>query len=151
VLLKIFGENLDTLAQYAAAFEKVIHTVDGAKDIFAERVTGLPQVVIKYNKQAIASYGLNITDVNRMLRASFAGEVAGQVYENERRFDLVLRLANDRRDDLMDLKQLMLTTADGQNISLDQVAEVVIEEGPNQIQREDAFCIFLLDQSGMAY
>ena len=138
VVCKIFGENLDTLAQYAAAFEKVIHTVDGAKDIFAERVTGLPQVVIKYNKQAIASYGLNIADVNRILRASFAGEVAGQVYENERRFDLVLRLANDRRDDLMDLNQLLLTTADGQSISLDQVAEVVIEEGPNQIQREDA-------------
>jgi cobalt-zinc-cadmium resistance protein CzcA len=138
VVCKIFGENLDTLAHYAAAFEKVIHTVDGAKDIFAERVTGLPQVVIKYNKQAIASYGLNISDVNRMLRASFAGEVAGQVYENERRFDLVLRLKNDSRDDLMDLKQLMLTTTDGKSISLDQVAEVVIEEGPNQVQREDA-------------
>ena len=138
VVCKIYGENLDTLAHYAAAFEKVIHTVEGAKDIFAERVTGLPQVVIKYKKQAIASYGLNIADVNRMLRASFAGEVAGQIYENERRFDLVLRLNKENRDDLTDLKQLMLTSADGRNIPLDQVAEVVIEEGPNQIQREDA-------------
>lgn len=138
VVCKIYGENLDTLAHYATAFEKVIHTVEGAKDIFAERVTGLPQVVIKYKKQAIASYGLNIADVNRMLRASFAGEVAGQIYENERRFDLVLRLNKENRDDISDLKQLMLTSADGRNIPLDQVAEVVIEEGPNQIQREDA-------------
>jgi cobalt-zinc-cadmium resistance protein CzcA len=138
VVCKIFGENLDTLAHYAAAFEKVIHSVEGAKDIFAERVTGLPQVVIKYKKQAIASYGLNISDVNRVLRASFAGEVAGQIYENERRFDLVLRLNKENRDDLTDLKELMLTTADGKNIPLDQVAEVVIEEGPNQVQREDA-------------
>ncbi|MEY3542282.1 MAG: hypothetical protein RLZZ204_1094, partial [Bacteroidota bacterium] len=138
VVCKIYGENLDTLAHYATAFEKVIHTVEGAKDIFAERVTGLPQVVIKYKKQAIASYGLNIVDVNRMLRASFAGEVAGQIYENERRFDLVLRLNKENRDDVTDLKQLMLTSADGRNIPLDQVAEVVIEEGPNQIQREDA-------------
>ncbi len=138
VVCKIFGENLDTLSHYAAAFEKVIHSVNGAKDIFAERVTGLPQVVIKYNKQAIASYGLNIADVNRILRASFAGEVAGQIYENERRFDLVLRLQDNSRNDLSDLQQLLLTTPNGTTIPLTQVADVVIEEGPNQVQREDA-------------
>ncbi len=138
VVCKIFGENLDTLATYAAAFEKIIHGVSGAKDVFAERVTGLPQVVIKYKKQAIAAYGLNIADVNRMLRVSFAGEAAGKVYENERRFDLVLRLKKNNRDDLNDLKQLMLTNAQGDMIPLEQVAEVAIEEGPNQIQREDA-------------
>jgi len=138
VVCKIFGENLDTLAAYASSFEKVIHSVSGAKDVFAERVTGLPQVVIKYKKHAIAAYGLNIADVNRMLRVSFAGEAAGQVYENERRFDLVLRLKQNRRDDLSDLKQLMLTNAQGEMIPLEQVAEVSIEDGPNQIQREDA-------------
>jgi len=138
VVCKIFGENLDTLAAYAASFEKVIHGVSGAKDVFAERVTGLPQVVIKYKKQAIAAYGLNIADVNRMLRVSFAGEAAGQVYENERRFDLVLRLKQNRRDELSDLKQLLLTNAQGEMIPLEQIAEVSVEEGPNQIQREDA-------------
>ena len=95
-------------------------------------------MVIKYNKQAIAAYGLNIADVNRMLRASFAGEVAGQVYENERRFDLVLRLKNNSRNDLTGLQQLLLTTPSGTIIPLYQVAEVLIEEGPNQVQREDA-------------
>lgn len=138
VVCKIFGENLDTLATYAAAFEKIIAGVAGAKDVFAERVTGLPQVVIKYKKQAIAAYGLNIADVNRMLRISFAGEAAGKVYENERRFDLVLRLKKSSRDDLKDLKQLILTNPQGDMIPLEQVAEVAIEEGPNQIQREDA-------------
>ncbi len=138
VVCKIFGEDLDTLAFYAAQYEEVIHKVEGAKDVFTERVTGLPQIVIKYKPNAIAAYGLSIADVNRVLRASFAGESAGQVYENERRFDLVLRLKENRRNDLTDIKTLTITNPDGIAVPLDQVAEIGIEEGPNQVQREDA-------------
>jgi len=116
----------------------VIHKVEGAKDVFAERVTGLPQIVIKYKPNAIAAYGLSIADVNRVLRASFAGESAGQVYENERRFDLVLRLKETRRNDLTDIKSLTITNADGIAVPLEQVADIGIQEGPNQVQREDA-------------
>jgi len=138
VVCKIFGEDLDTLAFYAAQYEEVIHKVEGAKDVFTERVTGLPQIVIKYKPNAIAAYGLSIADVNRVLRASFAGESAGQVYENERRFDLVLRLKETRRNDLTDIKNLTITNPDGIAVPLDQVAEIGIQEGPNQVQREDA-------------
>ena len=138
VVCKIFGEDLDTLAFYAAQYEEVIHKVEGAKDVFTERVTGLPQIVIKYKPNAIAAYGLSIADVNRVLRASFAGESAGQVYENERRFDLVLRLKENRRNDLSDIKTLTITNPDGVAVPLDQVAEIGIQEGPNQVQREDA-------------
>jgi cobalt-zinc-cadmium resistance protein CzcA len=138
VVCKIFGEDLDTLAFYAAQYEEVIHKVEGAKDVFTERVTGLPQIVIKYKPNAIAAYGLSIADVNRVLRASFAGESAGQVYENERRFDLVLRLKENRRNDLTDIKTLMITNPDGISVPLEQVAEIGIQEGPNQVQREDA-------------
>lgn len=138
VVCKIFGEDLDTLAFYAAQYEEVIHKVEGAKDVFAERVTGLPQIVIKYKPNAIAAYGLSIADVNRVLRASFAGESAGQVYENERRFDLVLRLKENRRNDLTDIKTLMITKPDGISVPLEQVADIGIQEGPNQVQREDA-------------
>jgi len=138
VVCKIFGEDLDTLAFYAAQYEAVIHKVEGAKDVFAERVTGLPQIVIKYKPNAIAAYGLSIADVNRVLRASFAGESAGQVYENERRFDLVLRLKETRRNDLTDIKSLTITNADGIAVPLEQVADIGIQEGPNQVQREDA-------------
>ena len=138
VVCKIFGEDLDTLAFYAAQYEGVIHKVEGAKDVFTERVTGLPQIVIKYKPNAIAAYGLSIAEVNRVLRASFAGESAGQVYENERRFDLVLRLKENRRNDLTDIKTLMITNPDGISVPLEQVAEIGIQEGPNQVQREDA-------------
>ena len=138
VVCKIFGEDLDTLAFYAAQYEEVIHKVEGAKDVFTERVTGLPQIVIKYKPAAIAAYGLSIAAVNRVLRASFAGEAAGQVYENERRFDLVLRLKESRRNDLSDIRNLMVSNPDGMAIPLAQLADIGIEEGPNQIQREDA-------------
>ena len=138
VVCKIYGENLDTLSHYAALFEKVISKVEGAKDIFAERVTGLPQVVIRFRKSAIAAYGLNITDVNRFIRTSLAGETAGQVYENERRFDLVVRLKESNRNDLDDLGTLSMVNPKGIHVPLAQLADIVIEEGPNQIQREDA-------------
>ena len=138
VVCKIFGENLDTLAHYASLFEEVIHQVEGAKDIFAERVTGLPQIIIKYRKNSIAGYGLSVSDVNRALRASFAGETAGQIYENERRFDLVIRLKEDRRNDLSDIKGLLITNQRGISVPLEQLADISIEDGPNQIQREDA-------------
>ena len=138
IVCKIFGEDLDTLAFYAAQYEEVIHKVEGAKDVYTERVTGLPQIVIKYKPAAIAAYGLSIAAVNRVLKASFAGEAAGQVYENERRFDLVLRLKENRRNDLTDIKTLTITNPDGLSVPLDQVAEIGIEEGPNQVQREDA-------------
>lgn len=138
VVCKIFGENLDTLVKYAESFSSVIQTVDGAKDIFVERVTGLPQIVIRYKKSAIAAYQLNISDVNKLLRAAFAGEEAGQIYENERRFGLVVRLQEDHRKDLDDIRHLMITSPTGVSVPLEQVADINIEDGPNQIQREDA-------------
>ncbi|MFZ9262155.1 MAG: CusA/CzcA family heavy metal efflux RND transporter [Chitinophagaceae bacterium] len=138
VVCKIFGENLDTLANYAEKFSEIIKQVPGAKDVFAERVTGLPQIVIRYKKNAIAAYGLNISAINRVLRASFAGESAGKIYENERKFDLVVRLTGDRRNDLEDLRTLLVTNNEGVSIPLEQVADISIEDGPNQVQREDA-------------
>lgn len=138
VVCKIFGEDLDTLARYAGLFEELIHTVPGAKDVFAERVTGLPQIIIRFRKNAIAGYGLNITDVNRTIRAALAGEAAGQIYENERRFDLVVRLSEQRRNDIEDIRNLLITGPDGLTIPLQQLADINIEEGPNQVQREDA-------------
>ena len=138
VVCKVFGEDLDTLVKYANEFATIIGGVDGAKDVFVERITGLPQIVIRYNKPAIAAYQLNIDDINKLIRAAFAGEEAGMIYENERRFGLVVRLSNEYRDDLSDLKSLMIVNSQGIPIPLSQVAEINIEEGPNQIQREDA-------------
>ncbi len=138
VVCKIFGENLDTLADYSKHLADIIATVKGAKDIYTETVTGLPQIVINYNRDAMAMYQLNIDDVNRAIRTAFAGESAGMIYENERRFDLVLRLDNKLRSDISDVQNLLIPTPSGTQVPLSQVAYAEIKEGPNQIQREDA-------------
>ncbi len=138
VVCKIFGENLDTLAAYSKRLGDVINTVDGARDLYVEPVTGMPQIVIDYNRAAMAKYGLHIRDVNRVVNTAFAGESAGLVFEGERRFDLVLRMTPADRRDLRDVQNLLIPTPQGVQIPLAQVASVAIQDGPNQIQREDA-------------
>ena len=138
VVCKIFGEDLDTLAQYAARLGEIVQTVNGAKDLYVETITGLPQIVIEYHRDAIARFGLNITDINRIIRSAFAGESAGMIYENERRFDLVVRLSGESRKNIDDVQNLLIATPLGSQVPLYQLASVEIKEGPNQIQREDA-------------
>jgi cobalt-zinc-cadmium resistance protein CzcA len=138
VVCKIFGENLDSLASYASKLGSAIHGIEGATDVYVETVTGLPQIVIRYKRDVMAMYGLDIRDVNRVIRTAFAGESAGLVYENERRFDLVVRLSDQSRHDLEHVQQLQVLTEKGIHIPLYEVADIAIEQGPNQIQREDA-------------
>ncbi|MFN4314840.1 MAG: CusA/CzcA family heavy metal efflux RND transporter [Chitinophagaceae bacterium] len=138
IVCKIFGENLDSLALYAQKLGNVIHNVKGATDLYVEAVTGLPQIVVEFNRDALAIHKLTVEEVNRVIRASFAGEVAGTVYENERRYDLVVRLDNQLRQDIQDVQQLLIPTQTGLQIPLYQLASVEVSEGPNQIQREDA-------------
>ncbi|MBC5841651.1 CusA/CzcA family heavy metal efflux RND transporter [Flavobacterium sp. F-380] len=138
VVCKIFGENLDTLALYANKLGKIVNTVEGTSDLYVETVTGMPQVVIDYNRASIAQYGLNIQDINRIVNTAFAGQSTGVVYEGEKRFDLVVRLTGEKRQDLVDVQNLLIPTSTGSQIPLSQLAKVEITEGPNQIQREDA-------------
>ena len=138
VVCKIFGENLDTLALYANKLGKIVNTVEGTSDLYIETVTGMPQVVIDYNRSTIAQYGLNIEDINRIVNTAFAGQSTGVIYEGEKRFDLVVRLEGEKRQDLADVQNLLIPTPNGMQIPLSQLAKVEITEGPNQIQREDA-------------
>jgi cobalt-zinc-cadmium resistance protein CzcA len=138
VVCKIFGENLDTLAHFAERLGEITKKVEGVKDLYVETVTGMPQIVIKYNRDVMAKYGLNISEINNTVNAAFAGAVTGQVYEGERRFDMVVRLENEQRKNLSDVQNLLISTNKGIQIPLYQVAEVDEIEGPNQIQREEA-------------
>ncbi len=138
VVCKIFGENLDTLAFYGNRLGEISNTVEGARDLYVEAVTGMPQVVIQYNRAAIAQFGLNISDINQVVNTAFAGQSSGLVFEGEKRFDLVVRLSGELRKDLEDVQNLLVPTPQGSQIPLYQVAKVEIQEGPNQIQREDA-------------
>ena len=138
VSCKIFGENLDSLAKYAALMGNLIKEVDGAKDLYTETVTGISQVVVHFNRTAIARYGANIKEVNQVIQSAYAGGVAGKVFEGDRRFDLVVRLNSVQKKDWQQIKNLMVTVGNRKQVPLYELAEVRIEEGPYQIQREDA-------------
>ena len=138
VVCKIFGENLDTLSAYAEKLGKLISGVEGAKNLYVEAVTGMPEVLIDYNRDAIAQYNLSISDVNKVVNTAFAGQSTGLLFEGEKRFDIVVRLHTDMRNNLDDVKNLLIPTSKGTQIPLYQLAHVDIKNGPNQIQREDA-------------
>lgn len=136
VAVKIFGENIDSLATYAEQVSEVIQTIEGATTPQVERVTGLPQINVEYDRARMANYGLTVEQVNDMLSTAFAGKSAGLIYENERRFDLVVRLDSAYRSDIADVKNLMIPLPDGNQIPLDQIAEIAYKLGPAQISRE---------------
>jgi cobalt-zinc-cadmium resistance protein CzcA len=138
VVCKIFGENLDSLAVYAEKLGKIVSTVEGTQNLFIEPVTGIPQVVIEYNRNTIAQYHLSIDDINKVVNTAFAGQSSGLVFEGEKRFDLVVRLNTNQRKNLEDVQNLLIPTPQGTQIPLSQLATVSIKNGPNQIQREDA-------------
>ena len=137
VVCKIYGDNLDTLAAYAHKLTEIIQTVKGAVNIYEERVTGMPQVVISYNRDGMARYGLNVSDINRVVNTAFAGQATGQVYDGERRFDMVVRLDVEARKNIDDIQNLMISTKQGIQIPLSYVADIKEVEGVNQIQREN--------------
>ena len=137
VAVKIFGENLDSLMIYANQVNSVIQSVEGTTAPQVEQVTGLPQINIKYDRVRMANYGLTIQDVNDMVSTAFAGKSSGLVYENERRFDLVVRLHDEHRNNIDDVSELLIPTRDHQQIPLSQVAQIDFSVGPAQISREE--------------
>ena len=138
VVCKIFGENLDTLAVYADKLGKIVTKVEGSENLYVEPVTGMPQVIIEYNRPMIAQYNLSIADINKVVNTAFAGQSTGLIFEEEKRFDLVVRLDNQERKNLEDVQNLLIPTPNGNQIPLSQLATVSIKDGTNQIQREDA-------------
>ncbi len=137
VAVKIFGENMDTLLVYANKVSGIVSSVEGATEPLVERVAGLPQITIKYNRAQIAHYGLDIEGVNHIVSTAFAGGVAGVVFENERKFDLVVRLDSNYRMDITHVSHLFIPLHNGTQIPLSQVADVQMGLGPAQISRED--------------
>jgi len=137
VAVKIFGEDMDSLATYADRVAAVIQTVEGVTAPQVERVAGLPQINIEYDRTRIANYGLNVAQVNDVVSTAFAGKAAGVVYENERKFDLVVRLDEAHRGSIEDVSNLFVPLPNGDQIPLSQIARVDYKLGPAQISRED--------------
>ncbi len=138
VVCKIFGENLDTLATYAQRLGGIINTVQGAKNLYVESISGMPQIIITFNRNLLAQYNLDISDINKVINTAFAGQSAGMLFEGEKRFDIVVRLKSELKTNLQDVRDLLIPTPLGSQVPLYQLADVQIKDGPNQIQREDA-------------
>lgn len=137
VAVKIFGEHLDSLALYAGRVSSIISSVEGVSEPQIERVQGLPQINVHYDRLRLASYGITIDMANQALNTAFAGQVAGQIFENERRFDLVVRLDSAFRSDIEDVRNLPIPSHDGILVPLSQLADVSYQPGPAQISREE--------------
>ncbi|MCW3161629.1 CusA/CzcA family heavy metal efflux RND transporter [Chryseobacterium oryctis] len=138
VVVKIFGDDLDVLSQNAQKLGKIIESVEGAQNLYIEPISGMPQVIIEYNRPLLAQYHLSISDINRIVNTAFAGQSTGLVFEGEKRFDMVVRLDNKSRKNVNDIKNLLVSTPSGNQIPLSQLAKVEVKNGPNQIQRENA-------------
>lgn len=137
VAIKIYGDDLEQLSMSANKIASLIKNVEGVTDPSVEKVTGLPQVQVVYNRDQLAKYGVSIKDANTVLKTAFAGSEAGFVFEGDRRFDLVLRMDDNLRNDISSLENLYLPLSSGGNIPLSQVAEIKYEDAPSQVTRED--------------
>ncbi len=137
IAIKIYGDDLQLLFDQASKIRNLIGDVQGAADISVEQIVGLPQMNVKYNRQKLAHYGLNVADINDLIKAAFAGKTATTVFEGERRFDLVVRFGLDNRQSLDDLKQIRVDIPTGERIPISEVAEIGIKRGPAQISRDD--------------
>ncbi len=138
VVIKVYGEDLNTLTDYANKLGKIASTIEGAQDVYIEQVTGQSQIVVKFDRDKISQFGLNVEDVNQVIKAGFAGDFAGFVYEGEKRFDMVVRLDKESRQSIEDIKGLFVTAPNGNQVPVSQLAEVETKISPNQIQRDDA-------------
>jgi heavy metal efflux system protein len=137
VAIKLYGDDLDTLRETGEKIVRTVGGVSGAEDVKLEATSGLPQLQIKPDRAAVARYGLNIEDVNDMVESIVAGKLAGQVFEGEQRFNLVVRLNEESGRDIETIKNLLLTSPTGARVPLSQIAEIKLVEGPAQISRED--------------
>jgi len=138
IAIKIFGSDLDKLFAKGNEVSGLIQNIDGLTDIKVEQVIGMPQLVVKYNRNKIAQYGLNISDVNTILNTAYAGGYAGVVYEGEKKFDLVVRISKDSNTDAAVLRALLIPLPSGKQLPLSEIADVSFRSSPSQISREDA-------------
>jgi len=137
LIVKLFGDDIDVLSERSAKIAKVLSTIRGGADLNAEKVSGQPYLTVNIDRSKIARYGLNISDVQKVIEIAVAGKAASQLYEENRSFPITVRLPEEKRNSLEAIKNLMITTKTGINIPLEHLAEVKMIEGPVQISRQD--------------
>lgn len=135
--IKIFGEDLDILYKKALEVENAIRDIEGAADITVEKISGLPQMSVVYDRQKIAKYGLNVEELNNIIMMGFAGKTAGTVFEGEKQFDLVVKYDIDHRQDIENISTASILLPNGGHLPLSEFAEIKYTKGPAKISRDD--------------
>ncbi|MCI7597141.1 MAG: CusA/CzcA family heavy metal efflux RND transporter [Prevotella sp.] len=138
VAVMLYGDDLDSLNAIGERMEQIVGQVPGAKDVALERTSGLPQITVSYDRAKLAQYGLDVERLNQYVSAAFAGANAGEVFEGEKRFDMVVRLNGRNRQSIDDLGKLYIDTPTGEQIPLGEVADISYRPGPMQISRDQA-------------
>lgn len=137
IAIKIFGQDLEILNKKANEIKDLIQNVEGASDIIVEKVEGLPQMNVSFDRAKIARHGLNIADLNEMISMGFAGKVVGSVFEGERQFDMAVRLDSENRKDISNLKNLYVDIPNGGKIPMSELAEISYQKGAAKISRDN--------------
>ena len=137
IAIKLYGEDLDVLADKAKQMGKIISSVEGVGDMMVEATTGMPQMTVVYEREELAQYGMNVNELNKIIETAFAGKKAGVIFEGEKRFDLVVRLDSTYRTSIDDIKNLYIPTPNGTEIRLNEVADIDYKPGPMQISRDN--------------
>ncbi len=137
IAIKLFGEDLEVLNKKGAEIAQIVSKVTGAEDVKVEQVSGLPQLQIRPDRAVIARYGINVADINTLVESLIAGKLAGQVFEGEQKFNLVVRLGEESSKNLESIKSLLVPAPNGAKIPLSQLASISLVESPLQISRED--------------
>jgi len=139
VAIKLYGDDLKILAEKAQEMARIIRTVRGAADVRVEATSGLPQMTVQYDRAKLAQYGLDIDFLNRYVSSAFAGASAGVIFEGEKRFELVIRLAAKYRQDIGNLMNLYVDLPNGEQVPLKEVADISYQPGPMQISRDNTY------------
>ena len=135
--VKVYGADLEVLNRKANEIKDMVDGVEGASDVIVEKTAGLPQMTVKYDRAKLARYGLNVMDMNTIVSMGFSGQSAGVVFEGEKRFDLVLRLDKEFRQNIQNLSMLYVDLPDGNKIPLQEFAEIKYDKGPAKISRDN--------------
>jgi len=135
--IKLFGDDLDILKQKADEIARVVSGIRGAADIQPDQVAGKPQLLIRVDRQAIARYGVNVSQVQEVIRAAVGGEVAGQIFEGIRRFDIYVRYESEHRATAKAVGEILIRAPGDVKVPLAQLAEIKEITGPRQITREN--------------
>lgn len=137
LIVKLFGDDLDVLGEKAAEIARVLSTIRGGTDLNTEKISGQPYLTIAIDRERIARYGLNISDVQKVIEIAVAGKAASTFHEENRGFDITVRLPEEKRNSMEAIRNLLITTRSGMNVPLEQLADVKMVEGPLQISRQD--------------